>query len=70
MYSEDDLLPISGLQRLMFCERRSALVHVERLWVENRLTIEGMLLHRRADSGKSESRGGGAGGEVVAGSEF
>lgn len=58
MFAEDNLLPISALQHLLFCERQCALIHVERLWVENRLTIEGTILHKRADSGKSESRRG------------
>lgn len=43
-----DLLPISALQHLIFCERQCALIHVERLWAENRLTVEGRLLHRKA----------------------
>lgn len=56
MYSEDDLLPLSGLQHLSFCERRWALVHIERQWQENVNTAEGELLHERAHSGKVESR--------------
>lgn len=56
MYAEADLLPISALQHLLYCDRQCALIHVERLWVENRLTAEGRLLHRRADSGRSEKR--------------
>ncbi len=56
MYSEDDLLPLSGLQHLSFCERRWALVHIERQWEENVNTAEGELLHERAHSGKIESR--------------
>ena len=58
MFSEDDLLPISALQHLLFCERQCALIHVERLWAENRLTIEGRHLHDKAHAGPSESRGG------------
>jgi CRISPR-associated exonuclease Cas4 len=46
--AESDLLPISALQHLLFCERQCALIHVERLWAENRLTVEGRLLHQRA----------------------
>lgn len=57
-YDEDDLLPISALQHLLFCERQCALIHVEGLWAENRLTIEGRHLHERADSGATESRPG------------
>ena len=57
MYAEDDLVPLSALQHLLFCERQCALIHIERLWSENRLTAEGRNLHERADSGESESRG-------------
>lgn len=48
-YAEDDLLPLSGLQHLLFCERQAALIHVERLWEDNRYTLEGTHLHRRVD---------------------
>jgi len=58
MFPEDDLLPISALQHLLFCERQCALIHVERLWAENRLTVEGRHLHEKADSGKGNARGG------------
>lgn len=58
MYEEDDLLPLSGLQHLTFCERRWALVQIEGLWEENRFTAEGRLLHERAHSGEIESRPG------------
>jgi CRISPR-associated exonuclease Cas4 len=58
VYAEDDLLPISALQHLLFCERQCALIHVEQLWAENRLTVEGRQLHERADGGRPESRGG------------
>jgi CRISPR-associated exonuclease Cas4 len=58
LFTEDDLLPISALQHLLFCERQCALIHVERLWVENRLTVEGRLLHDKAHAGPDESRRG------------
>lgn len=58
MHTEDDLLPISALQHLLFCERQTALIHVERLWEENRFTAEGRVLHRKADTAKSETRDG------------
>lgn len=57
MYSEDDLLPISGLQHLAFCERQWALIHLEGQWAENRLTAEGRVLHERVEEGARESRG-------------
>lgn len=58
IYDEDDLLPISALQHLLFCERQCALIHVEGLWAENRLTVQGRHLHERADSGAVETRPG------------
>lgn len=58
MFSEDELLPISALQHLLFCERQCALIHLEQQWAENRLTIEGQHLHRRAHERKTERRDG------------
>jgi CRISPR-associated exonuclease Cas4 len=57
-YAESDLLPISGLQHLAFCERRWALVQLESIWSDNRFTAEGNALHKRAHSGELESRPG------------
>lgn len=51
MFTDDDLLPLSALQHLLFCPRQCALIHVERLWVENRYTAEGRVLHERVDRG-------------------
>ena len=51
-------LPLSALQHWLFCPRQCALIHVERLWEENRLTAEGRVLHERADQGHPESRDG------------
>ena len=53
-----DLLPISALQHLLYCERQCALIHIERLWEENFFTAEGRVLHERAHEGPSESRPG------------
>lgn len=57
VFTEDDLLPLSALQHLLFCERQCALIHLEQIWVENPLTAEGRQLHERVDSGVGESRG-------------
>ncbi|MEM9941303.1 MAG: CRISPR-associated protein Cas4 [Planctomycetota bacterium] len=57
MYTEKELLPISALQHLIFCERQCALIHVEQLWAENLFTVQGKQLHEKAHSGKSETRG-------------
>jgi CRISPR-associated exonuclease Cas4 len=48
-YQPDELLPLSGIQHFCFCRRQWALIHVERQWQENVLTVEGKLLHHRAD---------------------
>ena len=58
MYSEEDLLPISGLQHLLFCPRQCALIHLERAWEENWLTAMGQVLHQRVDQNKTEQRHG------------
>ena len=58
MYAEDQLLPLSGLQHLVFCERQWALIHLEQQWEENRLTAEGSLLHDTAHREGNESRPG------------
>lgn len=56
IFAEDDLLPISALQHLLFCKRQCALIHVEGLWAENRLTVEGRHLHEKAHDGRDETR--------------
>jgi CRISPR-associated exonuclease Cas4 len=58
-YSPEELLPLSGIQHFQFCRRQWALIHVERQWQENALTVDGKLLHQRADDPfTSEARGG------------
>ncbi|RMH10439.1 MAG: CRISPR-associated protein Cas4 [Planctomycetota bacterium] len=47
--SGEDLITISALQHYLFCPRQCALIHVDGLWAENRLTAEGSLLHQRVD---------------------
>ncbi|NMB55864.1 MAG: CRISPR-associated protein Cas4 [Leptolinea sp.] len=49
IYSPEDYLPLSGIQHFQFCRRQWALIHVERQWQENVLTVEGKLHHERAD---------------------
>jgi len=56
-YAEDELLPLSGLQHLVYCERQAALVHVEQVWVDNVSTVEGSNLHEKVTSGHPETRG-------------
>lgn len=58
MFTEDQLLPISALQHLIFCERQCALIHIEQVWADNQFTSEGNLLHERTHEGPDESRPG------------
>lgn len=58
MYEEADLVMISALQHLAFCERQCALIHIEQQWAENRFTVLGDLLHKTVQSAESEKRDG------------
>ena len=57
MYSEDDLIPLSALQHLIFCKRQCALIHIEQAWAENLFTVEGRIMHERVHEADRESRG-------------
>jgi CRISPR-associated exonuclease Cas4 len=57
MYNADDLIPLSALQHLAFCSRQCALIHIEQVWAENRLTAEGRIMHERVHEEDSASRG-------------
>lgn len=56
MFAEDDLMPISTLQHYVFCKRQCALIHIEQVWAENRLTAEGRILHDKVHNEGSETR--------------
>lgn len=56
-YAEDDLLPLSGLQHLAFCERQCALIHIEQAWEENLFTAQGRIMHERVHEADHASRG-------------
>ncbi len=47
---------LSALQHFLFCPRQCALIHIEQLWIENRLTAEGRILHERVHTAAKESR--------------
>ena len=50
MYTEEDMLMLSGIQHYMFCPRQWGLIHLSQEWEDNRLTIEGQLLHENVDN--------------------
>jgi CRISPR-associated exonuclease Cas4 len=58
-YSEDDMLMLSGIQHYMFCPRQWALIHLEQQWDDNRLTIEGHILHENVDNPFYRMKNGG-----------
>lgn len=58
MTSPDDPIPLSALQHAVYCLRQAALIHLERLWAENRFTAEGDVLHAVADKGGSRKARG------------
>jgi CRISPR-associated exonuclease Cas4 len=59
MYDEDDLVQLSGLQHLVFCERQCALIHIENVWADNAFTIQGEHMHDKVHEAgdRTESRG-------------
>lgn len=48
-YGDEDLLMLSGIQHITFCERQWALIHIEQQWAENKLTVEGNWMHQKVD---------------------
>ena len=44
-------IPLSALQHAVYCLRQAALIHLERLWADNRFTAEGDILHLATDRG-------------------
>jgi CRISPR-associated exonuclease Cas4 len=58
MYPESDFIMLSALQHYLYCPRQCALIHVEQVWIENRFTAEGRVLHERADSGEKVRQSG------------
>ena len=56
--TDPDPIPISALQHAVYCLRQAALIHLERMWTENRFTAEGHVLHITTDKpGSRQARG-------------
>ena len=51
---EDDYLPLRALNDLLYCPRRCALHRVEEVWIDNRFTTQGTVVHARAHGDPSE----------------
>ncbi|MBF0294254.1 MAG: CRISPR-associated protein Cas4 [Magnetococcales bacterium] len=56
--SEEGYAPLSALQHLIYCERQCALIHLEGVWIDNRRTAEGNVLHARVHEETGEGRPG------------
>jgi len=57
-YTESDLLPVSRLADIEYCERRAALHLIEMVWEDNVHTAEGTILHERAHSDDTPEKRG------------
>jgi len=49
IFNDDELLMLSGIQHIAFCERQWALIHIEQQWNDNQHTVEGYHLHEKTD---------------------
>ncbi|ACV76428.1 CRISPR-associated protein Cas4 (plasmid) [Zymomonas mobilis subsp. mobilis NCIMB 11163] len=47
--TDGEPIPLSALQHAVYCLRQAALIHLERVWADNRFTAEGHVLHAVAD---------------------
>lgn len=55
---DDRTVPISALQHAVYCLRQAALIHVDRVWAENRFTAEGQAVHLSVhEPGRRSGRG-------------
>lgn len=56
MFAESDLIPISALQQFLYCPRRCALIHIEKVWEDSRDTVLGQMVHQKAHAQTTEKR--------------
>ena len=52
------VIPVSGLNQFLYCERRAALIHTEGIFLHNEHTLLGDLNHEHADLPGFERRAG------------
>ena len=57
VWNDLDLVMISALEHYSYCPRQCALIHLEQTFDENIYTLQGHMLHERADEEASELRG-------------
>ena len=57
-WEDIDFLDIAGIQHFSFCRRQWALIHIEKEWEDNDLTVLGSIVHEHAHDGSfTEKRG-------------
>ncbi|MDR1160312.1 MAG: CRISPR-associated protein Cas4 [Syntrophomonadaceae bacterium] len=56
MYSDEKLLPLSGLQHILYCVRQCALIHIEQQWADNFFTAKGIVMHEKVHNEKIERK--------------
>lgn len=56
MYTDDELLMISGIQHFVFCPRQWYLIHIEQIWAENELTALGQVVHQKVHDPLNNNR--------------
>ncbi len=49
MYTDSELLALSGLQHIAYYERQWALIHIEQIWSDSGDTAHGNAFHARVD---------------------
>lgn len=54
--ADESLVMLSALQHYLFCKRQCAMIHIEEIWTENKLTAEGHVMHEHVDEGGRETR--------------
>lgn len=48
---------LSRLQHYLYCPRQFSLIELEGIWLENKYTAEGQVLHQRVNQPETEKRG-------------
>jgi CRISPR-associated exonuclease Cas4 len=57
LWADSELVMISALEHYSYCPRQCALIHLEQTFDENIYTLQGHMLHERADEVASELKG-------------
>lgn len=53
-----DDIPISALEHYSYCPRQFGLIHIERVWVDNEMTLQGSRAHERVDLARTRHERG------------